>query len=192
MSPRSLAASESSSEAPLASPGGGSLRSWKTKQAAAAASSSPSSSSSSAVDEISKAGDGSSLRSWRNKQQHSQQGEDSSKRSWRGNGDNAGNNNNSNSNNSSSGANVDSFSCVQEGHLAREAVLTVTDMAMLYVENHLEELMKPKNTLLPHVFDVLTHLLHVNQTTETIVHISRLFLCIYVLLLLFSNCSCFF
>ncbi len=117
------------------------------------------------------AAEGGSLRSWKSKQSATPPSEDASKRSWRG-----GMKKESNlaaTTTSSAGDESNALLLLQESCLGLESCLVVSDIVMSYVEVHMTALMKPKSTALSFVFDVLTHLLHVNQSTESISHVAR-------------------
>ena len=116
------------------------------------------------------AAEGGSLRSWKSKQSATPPSEDASKRSWRGMKKES---NLAATTTSSAGDESNALLLLQESCLGLESCLVVSDIVMSYVEVHMTALMKPKSTALSFVFDVLTHLLHVNQSTESISHVAR-------------------
>jgi hypothetical protein len=133
--------------------------------------------------------DGGSMRSWKTKQTMSTPNaadDSSTKRSWRGKKESA---------IVAPAAVVSLFSeennplVLQESRLALEVSLVVLDTTMMFVEAHLEALMKPKNSDLQFVFDVFNHLLHMSQTSESISNIFKFENLLMCVLWLFSCCS---
>lgn len=65
------------------------------------------------------------------------------------------------------------YMCLQEMHLSREAVLTVLDVTMLYVEQFRNSLSKKDSATFSLIMEVFVHILHVYHTTETFSHIAQ-------------------
>ncbi len=140
---------------------GGSLRSWKTKTAAGGGGGgnvSPRSASASsghmAAATSSVADDGAAKRSWRGKANISAHAAaDDAK-----------------SHHDEPGSSV---LCVQEEHLAREALVIVLDLVMQYVEKFSASMQKPDNALVGSVFEVMAHALHVYHTAESFLDVCK-------------------
>ena len=71
---------------------------------------------------------------------------------------------------------------IREQHLSREAILTVLDLTMMYVEFFVDSLVSGDDSMLGLVMETFTHLLHVNHCEETFTHVAsaaRLIICTF-------------